>query len=137
VDALVDRFLYRLEVERGYSRHTVAAYAADLRRFAELGRRRGVLVACYGHAGDGNLHANVLWDDPGLDAAGRATLDEMLGVVLEHGGTISGEHGIGHKRKKYMPLVVSKEYLGMLRSIKKALDPNSILNPGKIFNTLA
>jgi glycolate oxidase len=50
------------------------------------------------------------------------------------GGTISGEHGIGHKRKKYMPLVLSKAALDLMRSIKRAWDPNNILNPGKVFD---
>jgi len=61
-------------------------------------------------------------------------LTDLYKITARLGGMISGEHGIGHKRKKYMPLVVSQEYLAMLRSIKKALDPNGILNPGKIFD---
>jgi glycolate oxidase len=58
----------------------------------------------------------------------------MYKLTKELEGPISGEHGIGHKRKKYMPLVVGEAYLGMARSIKRALDPNNVLNPGKIFD---
>ena len=61
-------------------------------------------------------------------------LEELYKLTASLGGRISGEHGIGHKRKKYMPLFVSAEYLDMLRAIKKAMDPNLVLNPGKIFD---
>ncbi|MBI5489475.1 MAG: FAD-binding protein [Deltaproteobacteria bacterium] len=105
---------------------------AVLRRFAELGRRRGVLVSCYGHAGDGNLHANVLWDDPGLDVAGRAALDDLLGVVLEVGGTISGEHGIGMAKREALRREQSPELLALQRRLKSAFDPSGLLNPGKV-----
>ena len=62
------------------------------------------------------------------------TIGEMCIATNELGGKISGEHGIGHKRKKYMPLVVSREYIDMMRAIKRAMDPNNVLNPGKIFD---
>jgi glycolate oxidase len=103
-----------------------------LRRFAELGRRRGVVVSCYGHAGDGNLHANVLWDDPGLAETARGTLDEMLRVVLELGGTISGEHGIGAAKRRYLPWEHSPALIALQRRLKAAFDPLGLLNPGKI-----
>ena len=61
-------------------------------------------------------------------------LDELYNYTAKLGGRISGEHGIGHKKKKYMPLVVSDSYINVLKSIKKALDPNNIMNPGKIFD---
>ncbi len=59
---------------------------------------------------------------------------ELYQLTAELGGRISGEHGIGHKRKNYLPYVVSENYIDMLRTIKRALDPNNILNPGKIFD---
>ena len=59
---------------------------------------------------------------------------ETIAAVKKEGGRISGEHGIGHKRKKYMECVVSPEYLNMLRTLKRAFDPNNIMNPGKIFD---
>ena len=61
-------------------------------------------------------------------------LEELYDLTARLGGRISGEHGIGHKRKKYMPRVVSETYIEMLRAVKRALDPNHILNPGKIFD---
>ncbi len=103
-----------------------------LRRFEELGRERGVTVSCYGHAGDGNLHANVLWDDPALDAAARGTLETMLRVVLEHRGTISGEHGIGLAKRNYLAWEQSAELIELQRRLKAAFDPLGLLNPGKL-----
>ena len=61
-------------------------------------------------------------------------LTDMYKLTRDLGGTISGEHGIGHKRKQYMPLVTSPAAIDMMRAIKKGLDPNNILNPGKIFD---
>jgi len=69
----------------------------------------------------------VAWESPPI-------LTDMYKMTKSLGGTLSGEHGIGHKRKRYMPLVVDEAYLGMVRSIKRALDPNNVLNPGKIFD---
>jgi glycolate oxidase len=103
-----------------------------LRRFAELGAKRGLTVSCYGHAGDGNLHANVLWDDPGLAKVARTTLEEMLRIVLEHGGTISGEHGIGMAKRGYLAWEQSAELLSLQRRLKAAFDPAGLLNPGKL-----
>ena len=61
-------------------------------------------------------------------------LEELYKLTASLGGRISGEHGIGHKRKKYMLTVVSEEYMNVIKSIKRALDPNNLLNPGKIFD---
>ncbi|OGJ89833.1 MAG: FAD-binding protein [Candidatus Raymondbacteria bacterium RifOxyA12_full_50_37] len=119
----------------------IASIPEMVRELQVLSKKYGVSIPCYGHAGDGNLHAtpvmNPAWTLKRWNDTLPNILIDLYTITSRLGGTISGEHGIGHKRKKYMPLVVSKEYLGMLRSIKKALDPNSILNPGKIFNTLA
>jgi len=103
-----------------------------------IAAKYGVMIPCYGHAGDGNMHTRVTMDpDWSLEKWDR-TLPNILRDLYELAGTlggrISGEHGIGHKRKKYMPLVVPETYLQMMRSIKRALDPNNILNPGKIFD---
>jgi glycolate oxidase len=61
-------------------------------------------------------------------------LHELYEATAKLGGRISGEHGIGHKRKKYMPMFVSPQYMDMMRAVKKSLDPKNILNPGKIFD---
>ncbi len=104
----------------------------------ELSKKYDVAIPCYGHAGDGNLHATPVMNPGWMVEKWHETLPHILTdmykltAALE--GMISGEHGIGHKRKKYMPLVVSESYIDMMRAIKRALDPNNILNPGKIFD---
>ena len=116
----------------------IAAIPEMVRELQKLSKKYDVSIPCYGHAGDGNLHAtpvmNPAWTLEKWHDTVPKILTDLYTITARLGGMISGEHGIGHKRKKYMPLVVSPEYLGMLRSIKKALDPNSILNPGKIFD---
>ena len=116
----------------------IAAIPEMVRELQELSKKYDVSIPCYGHAGDGNLHAtpvmNPAWTLKNWHDTVPKILTDLYMITNRLGGMISGEHGIGHKRKKYMPLVVSKEYLAMLRSIKKALDPNYILNPGKIFD---
>jgi glycolate oxidase len=107
----------------------------DLERIAA---RYGVQIPCYGHAGDGNLHATVVKLPE--DALAQwyqklpKVLTELYLAAKALGGTISGEHGIGSKRKAFMSLVASEDELDMMRKIKRALDPNNILNPGKIFD---
>ncbi len=106
--------------------------------FKKLSEKFGVVIPCYGHAGDGNLHSRISpppdWTDKKWKETLPLILEELYKVTASLGGRISGEHGIGHKRKKYMRKVVSEEYMDVIKSIKKALDPNCILNPGKIFD---
>ena len=95
-----------------------------------------ITIPCYGHAGDGNLHATAI-KNPGdsMDEWRRKlplVLEELYIATKNLGGTISGEHGIGHKRKKYLPIVASEGELEFIRKIKRAVDPNNIMNPGKI-----
>jgi len=103
---------------------------------ARLSQRYGVQIPCYGHAGDGNLHATVVKDPH--DSMDRwheklpSVLSDLYRAVKALGGTISGEHGIGAKRKRFMHLVASEAELDLMRRIKRALDPNNIMNPGKI-----
>ncbi len=103
-----------------------------------IAQQYGVQMPCYGHAGDGNLHATVVKDpDDSMDEWHEKlprVLADLYCVVKELGGTISGEHGIGSKRKAFMSLVASEAELELMRKIKRALDPNNILNPGKIFD---
>jgi glycolate oxidase subunit GlcD len=106
----------------------------ELFLFAEgLQHRHGLPVACFGHAGDGNIHVNVMVDYKAPQAARRAdaALDELFRQVLNWKGAISGEHGIGLAKKAWWPLAVSKEVAALHRSVKRALDPHGILNPGK------
>lgn len=115
-----------------------AAIPDLIRGMESIAHRHGVFVPAYGHAGDGNIHTRIVKNpDWSLDEwNGRlpSILDELYSLTAELGGRISGEHGIGHKRKPYMERFVSPGYLGVARAIKLALDPNLILNPGKIFD---
>jgi len=114
----------------------IAAIAEILPELERLGRRYGVRIPVYGHAADGNLHATPMKDPEQSDARWEAMLPELLGeiyrVTARLGGTISGEHGIGHKRRDFLELVMSPVQIDIMRRIKQALDPNNILNPGKI-----
>jgi glycolate oxidase len=107
----------------------------EIRRISE---KYGVQIPCYGHAGDGNLHATLIKNPADSMAEWERkvplALEELYIATRDLGGTISGEHGIGIKRKKYMPLVASEAELEFARRIKRAVDPNNILNPGKIFD---
>ena len=103
----------------------------------EIGKKYGFRSICYGHAGDGNLHINILkenleesvWTDIITDA-----IREIFELCVQLGGTISGEHGIGLVQKKYLDIPFTKEQLELQKNIKTLFDPNKILNPGKIFN---
>jgi glycolate oxidase subunit GlcD len=106
----------------------------DLFAFAaRLQKKHGLAVACFGHAGDGNIHTNVMVDmtQPGAKRRSRMALDELFGQVIRWGGAITGEHGVGLAKKPWWPLALSKEARQLHRRIKHALDPKGILNPGK------
>lgn len=106
-----------------------------LSEISAISERHGVKIPAFGHAGDGNIHATLLkeqMDDVMWQAAREKALDEMYTATYEHGGNLSGEHGIGAKRLKPLERFAEDAYLQLLRSIKKAFDPNLILNPGKI-----
>ncbi|HXG46874.1 MAG TPA: FAD-linked oxidase C-terminal domain-containing protein [Methylomirabilota bacterium] len=106
----------------------------DLFAFAaRLQKKHGLPVACFGHAGDGNIHVNVMVDraQPGAEARAEAALDDLFEQVLAWGGVITGEHGIGLAKKRWWPLAAAPEVRALHRAVKKALDPRGILNPGK------
>jgi glycolate oxidase len=106
----------------------------DLFRFtAALQKKHGIALACFGHAGDGNIHCNVMYDDkqPNIIERSQKVLDELFAQILKWNGVITGEHGIGIAKKRWWPLAVSEEVRGLHRTVKRALDPNDILNPGK------
>ncbi len=106
----------------------------DLFAFAaRLQRKHGLDVACFGHAGDGNIHTNIMVDfnQPGAKQRSKAALNELFTQVLTWGGAITGEHGIGLAKQLWWPMAVSKEARALHRTIKQALDPKGILNPGK------
>lgn len=103
-----------------------------------LSHKYGVLMPSFGHVGDGNLHVTIIKDPAEKSDWGKEHLSDLLTelylLTKKMGGTISGEHGIGHKRKPYLPLVLGETELAAMRQIKEAFDPNNILNPGKIFD---
>jgi glycolate oxidase len=111
-------------------RGQVAHLVGEVRRIA---KRNQVTMLCFGHAGDGNLHVNTLWDDAGELPAVRHALDDLFRAVLAVGGTLSGEHGIGTSKAEYLSLEQSAELIGLQRRLKALFDPRGILNPGKIF----
>jgi glycolate oxidase len=106
-----------------------------LARTDAIGEATGVRHLAYGHAGDGNLHVNFLWDDD----AERPAVDRAIGMLMratvDLGGTLSGEHGIGVSKAKYLRLEQSDDLIALQRDIKRAFDPRELLNPGKIFPT--
>ncbi|TAE89705.1 MAG: FAD-binding protein, partial [Bacteroidetes bacterium] len=101
-----------------------------------IGEKYGFRTVCYGHAGDGNLHVNILKDALSDDFWNNELakgITEIFELCKQLKGTISGEHGIGLVQKPYMHIVIPEFQLQLMRDIKKVFDPNSILNPGKIF----
>jgi glycolate oxidase len=104
---------------------------------AGLQERSGFPVACFGHAGDGNIHVNIMVPDINdgaqLDRAEQA-LDELFRHVLSLGGVISGEHGIGLAKKRWFPTAVDEAGRNLHLAVKRALDPNGLLNPGKFLD---
>ncbi len=114
------------------------AYLPELfRGVKEIGNRYGFRTVCYGHAGDGNLHVNILKDQLSDDFWNNdvtEAIKEIFILCKKLKGTISGEHGIGLVQKQFMPIVMQEVQLNLMKKIKMAFDPNFILNPGKIFH---
>lgn len=110
---------------------------ALLRHVKTIGNKYGLHSVCYGHAGDGNLHVNIikgeLTDEQWENDLPKA-IREIFTEVVKLGGTLSGEHGIGLVQQPYMDIAFPEISLNIMRSIKDVFDPNGILNPGKIFN---
>ena len=100
---------------------------------AGLERTYGFPVACFGHAGDGNIHVNIMVDltQPGAKRKCDEALDALFRKVLELGGVVTGEHGIGLAKKRWWPLAASPSLRKLHLDLKAALDPKGILNPGK------
>ena len=108
-----------------------------LKGVKEIGSRYGFHSVCYGHAGDGNLHVNIIkgdLSDEQWNGSLKNGIIEIFELVKKLGGTISGEHGIGLVQKDYLPIVFDETSMGLMKQIKKIFDPNNILNAGKIFD---
>ncbi|RLB73929.1 MAG: glycolate oxidase subunit GlcD [Deltaproteobacteria bacterium] len=115
-------------VPRSYMAQTFA-------EIEQLAKKYDLTVGTFGHAGDGNLHPTVLCDERDADQMKRAHafFDDLYTKVLEWGGTVSGEHGIGLAKKDYLARQVGPGGIAVMKRIKNAFDPDGILNPGKIF----
>ncbi len=102
---------------------------------AKLSEKTGITIASFGHAGDGNIHVNIMTDRNSKEHYERAEklVKEVFELTLSLGGTISGEHGIGLTKSKYIDMEIDPNTLDMMRGIKKLFDHKNILNPGKIF----
>jgi glycolate oxidase len=114
-----------------------AELPALLRGVKEIGRKYGFQSVCYGHAGDGNLHVNIIKGSMSEDAWNKELpkgIREIFELCKRLGGTISGEHGIGLVQKDYMDIVFSSKLLELQKQIRDVFDPNGIMNPGKMFN---
>jgi glycolate oxidase len=102
-------------------------------RAKAIGRAHGLAVATYGHAGDGNLHCNVLYDRTEERPAVDAAVAEILRAAVDLGGTITGEHGVGYAKRDFLEYEQGAELVALQRRVKAVFDPLGILNPGKVF----
>lgn len=106
-----------------------------LKAFKEIAEKYNLQIGTFGHAGDGNLHPTILTDEADKEEMERVhkAVDEIFKTAIELGGTLSGEHGIGIAKAKYMEWEFGKEGIAVMQKIKNALDPDQIFNPGKMF----
>lgn len=108
---------------------------AFVRRSVAVGREAGVRVCSFGHAGDGNLHIYVCRDEmesQAWEAAVRQVMERLYEAARSLGGEVSGEHGIGHAKRRFLRESLGETQLALMRGIKNVFDPNAILNPGKV-----
>jgi glycolate oxidase len=115
----------------------ISQIAGMLMSINQLAGKFGIRIANFGHAGDGNIHATLLkdqLDERQWQEEKEKLLNDLYREVYARGGKISGEHGIGAKRKEALSRLVDPIALQTMKAIKKTLDPNNILNPGKIFD---
>lgn len=111
-----------------------------VRRLGTIGARAGAAIVCFGHAGDGNVHVNILragLDDEGWRRAQAEVFPALIREVYRLGGVLSGEHGIGWLKKGLLAEVLPERHLEIMRGIKRVFDPAGILNPGKVFDSLS
>ncbi|MFW6112986.1 MAG: FAD-binding oxidoreductase, partial [Thermodesulfobacteriota bacterium] len=101
----------------------------------KIARQRHLPIICFGHAGDGNIHVNIMFDQtrPRERSAAHAATEDLFALVRRLQGTLSGEHGIGLTKAPYLGLELSDAALALQRRLKQAFDPHNIMNPGKIF----
>jgi len=106
-----------------------------IRRIERIQERYDIPIVNFGHAGDGNIHVNIMIDKsvPGELEKAHEAIKEVFQAALDLGGTMSGEHGVGLAKQPFIPMELSADQVMAMKAIKGALDPNNILNPGKIF----
>ena len=121
---------YKLSEDVVVPRSKLVALLGEVDR---IGEATGVRYLTYGHAGDGNMHVNFLWDDPSERPAVEGAIARLMRATVALGGTLSGEHGIGLSKRPYLPIEQSAELIGLQQDVKRAFDPKGLLNPGKIF----
>ena len=117
----------------------LGAIPALITALQKISRRRGLIIPSYGHAGDGNIHVNVLYDRqiPAEREMVNPAVEDIFTIVRKLNGTLSGEHGIGLTKAPYLRMELSEAAIALQRRIKKAFDPHNIMNPGKIFPEVA
>ncbi len=128
--ALRARAKFKLAEDVVVPRSKIPALIGACQRISE---QFAVHMPSYGHAGDGNLHVNFLWSDPDDAPRVHQAIEAVFETVVGLGGTLSGEHGIGVLKAKYLPLEQSPELIALQERLKATFDPKNILNPGKIF----
>jgi D-lactate dehydrogenase len=113
----------------------VSRMAEFIDALSRLGERHNIRIVNFGHAGNGNIHVNLLGnpDDPGENERMNACLADVFDLVLRLGGTLSGEHGVGFEKRTYVGLEIEPATLALMEKVKDQFDPAGILNPGKIF----
>jgi glycolate oxidase len=106
-----------------------------IRAVEKIQKKYDIPIANFGHAGDGNIHVNIMIDKdvPGMDEKAHEAIREVFQAALDLNGTMSGEHGVGLSKAPYIELELSPVQIRAMKAIKSALDPNNILNPGKMF----
>lgn len=109
------------------------ALVALVETVTRIGETHAIDAICYGHAGDGNLHVNFLWNEPDEEPRITSAIDALFRRTIELGGTLSGEHGIGLTKAPYLALEQSPDLIELELRLKNAFDPRGLMNPGKIF----
>ncbi|MDR4504059.1 MAG: FAD-binding protein [Candidatus Scalindua sp.] len=105
-----------------------------LQKIDTINEKQEIFVANFGHIGDGNIHVNIMYsDEPGQEEIAESVVQRVMEEVVELGGTISGEHGIGNRKSQFMELEISPQELSIMKKFKDFFDPKGIMNPGKLF----
>jgi glycolate oxidase len=131
-EALKSHTIYK-EEDTVVPRYELANLLAGVKA---IGSKYGFKSVCYGHAGDGNLHVNIIKDNLSKEeweVGLKKGIEEIFQLTVSLGGTISGEHGIGWVQKEFMGIAFNQVHLDLMKKIKQVFDPNGIMNPSKIF----